>query len=128
MAAEPNSRGHFKSFLPTVFLPVPLDPSSIRLGAFRVFHLRLVVTTCGVNTFNITAASYFKRPSFLVQASPVLNAARLVVGHAACRRYYLSTFRLEGRGLGAISLGVPGAEALPPPPSKENTPISQRDV
>ena len=72
MAVELNSRGHFKSFLPTVFLPVPSDPSSIRLGVFRVFHLGLVVTTRGINTFNITAASYFKCPCFPVQASPLL--------------------------------------------------------
>ena len=72
MAVEPNSRGHFKSFLPTVFLPVPSDPSSVRLGVLRVFHLGLVVTICGINTFNITAASYFKRLCFPVQASSLL--------------------------------------------------------
>ena len=40
----------------------------------------------------------------------------------------LSTFCLEGGNLGAISLGEPGAEALPPRSSKESAPISQRDV
>ena len=72
MAVEPNSHGHFKLFLPKVFLLVPSNPSSIQLGVFCVFHLGLVVTTCGINTFNITAVSYFKHLCFPVQASPLL--------------------------------------------------------